>query len=211
MFRDVDYVRWANAETVHLLSYALDPAADGPEPVAEVDRDGAKTVVLAAYPMFTAEEAEELAADVDRHVVFPTHTPWTGVLDLDGTTVRASVGKATAKQYRALYEAERKRHGPALARDAWLAARRDLEASAEAEFDERFADAMKAYLAARVRVPAPTPALAERLDGRLGALAAVARAALARAEATNDREARTAAIAKVRAEFAGLPSFSTGK
>ena len=62
MFRDVDYVTWANAETIHLLSYALDKAAEGPEPLLTVDRDGAKTEVLAAYPMFTAAEAEELAA-----------------------------------------------------------------------------------------------------------------------------------------------------
>lgn len=205
MFRDVDYVTWANAETVHLLSYALDKHAEGPEPLLTVDRDGTRTEVLAAYPMFTADEAEELAADVDRHVKFPTHTPWVGVLATDGVTVLATAAKGTSKSYRALYDAERKKLPPPLARDAWLAARRSLEASAEAEFDERFADATKAYLAARAKVPAPTPALAERLDARLAALETAGKAALARAEGAKDGEARSAAVAKVRADFAGLP------
>lgn len=205
MFRDVDYVTWANAETVHLLSYALDKAAEGPEPLLSVDRDGAKTEVLAAYPMFTAAEAEELAADVDRHVKFPTHTPWVGVLAPDGVTVLASGGKGTSKSYRAMYDAERKKLPPPLARDAWLAARRSLEASAEAAFDERWADATKAYLAARAKVPAPTPAFAERLDARLASLETAGKDALARAEGAKDGEARSAAVAKVRADFAGLP------
>ncbi len=205
MFRDVDYVTWANAETIHLLSYALDKAAEGPEPLLTVDRDGAKTEVLAAYPMFTAAEAEELAADVDRHVKFPTHTPWVGVLAPDAVTVLASGGKGTSKSYRAMYDAERKKLPPPLARDAWLAARKSLDASAEAEFDERYAEATKAYLAARAKVPAPTPALAERLDARLAALETAGKAALARAEGAKDGEARSAAVAKVRADFAGLP------
>ena len=205
MFRDVDYVTWANAETVHLLSYALDKRAEGPEPLTTADRDGTKTEVLAAYPMFTAAEAAELAADVDRHVKFPTHTPWVGVLATDGVTVLATAAKGTSKSYRALYDAERKKLPPPLARDAWLAARRSLEASAEAEFDERYAEATKAYLAARAKVPAPTPALAERLDARLAALETAGKAALARAEASKDGEARSAAVAKVRADFAGLP------
>jgi hypothetical protein len=205
VFRDVDYVTWANAETVHLLSYALDPAAEGPEPVMRVDRDGAETEVLAAYPMFTATEAEELAADVDRHVKFPTKTPWVGVLAGDGVTVLAAGDKGTSKSYRAMYDAARKDRAPPLARDAWLAARRALDASAEAEFDERFAEATKAYLTARAQVPSPTPALLERLDARLAALETVGKAALARAEATRDGEARAVAVAKVRADFAGLP------
>ncbi|MFO0932637.1 MAG: hypothetical protein U1E39_07995 [Planctomycetota bacterium] len=201
----MDYVTWANAETIHLLSYALDKNAEGPEPLLTVDRDGAKTEVLAAYPMFTAAEAEELAADVDRHVTFPTHTPWVGVLAPDGVTVLASGAKGTSKSYRAMYDAERKKLPPPLARDAWLAARKALDASAEAEFDERYAEATKAYLAARAKVPAPTPALAERLDARLAALETAGKAALARAEATKDGEARSAAVAKARADFAGLP------
>lgn len=205
MFRDVDYVTWANAETIHLLSYALDKAAEGPEPLTTADRDGTKTEVLAAYPMFTAAEAEELAADVDRHVKFPTHTPWVGVLAPDAVTVLASGGKGTPKSYRAMYEAERRKLPPPLPRDAWLAARRALETSAEAELDERFAVATKAWLEARAKVPAPTPAFAERIDARLASLEAAGKAALARAEATKDGEARTAAVAKVRADFAGLP------
>lgn len=206
MFQDADYIRWANEETVHLLSYALDPAASAPEPVRDADRDGVPTSVLVAYPMFTPDEAKELAEDVDRHVKFPMHTPWVGVLAADGATVLASGTKGTSATYRALYDAERRKLGPALPRATWLEVVRRLDASAEAELDERFAAAVDDAVAARDLAPKPSPALAERLEARLEALRGAARAALERAERVVDREARAAAVAKARADFARLPA-----
>lgn len=208
MFQDDEYIRWANERTVHLLSYALDPNASKPEPLATTTRDGAEVEVLLRYPMFTASEAERLAADVDVHVTFPMHTPWVGVLALDGKTVLAQGTKGTPKEYRALYDAEQKKLGSPVPRPVWEAVRAALARSADADFEERWPEAVKAALAARDAVEAPPATLAERITARLASLEQARARALAAAAALRDDKARAAAQEKARADFAGLPEPS---
>ena len=62
MFRDPEYLKWANDETIHVFAYSLDPDATKPEPMVDVDRDGTKASVFKAYPMFTSDEMESLRA-----------------------------------------------------------------------------------------------------------------------------------------------------
>ena len=215
MFHDADYVKWANENTIHVLSYSLDPNAEGPEPTKSVERerDGEKekVEVLALYPMFTANEAEALVNEVNAGVKFPTHTPWVGVISPDGSTVLASGAKGTSKQYRELYEAEQKKLGAPVPRDAWKKAVAALEASGNAEFDGAWKKAVETGLAAKAAVPTPPPPLAERITTRLDALEKAGRARIAEAKALKDPAARAKALAEVRAAFAGLACAADAK
>jgi hypothetical protein len=205
VFHDADYVKWANENTVHALSYSLDKNATTPEPVLDVERNGEKTEVLAMYPMFSKSEADDLVNELDGKVKFPTHTPWVGVIALDGTTVLATAARGTSKQYRELYEAEQKKLGVAVPRSVWQRVRKLLDTSASADLDEKYAEAIKAVLDAKATVKDAPKALAEKIASRLEALDDIGRTRLEDAGRLRDLKARDAAIAKVKSEFAGLP------
>jgi hypothetical protein len=206
VFHDPEYVRWANEKTVHVLSYDLDKNADAPEPTLEVERDGVKVTVLAAYPMFTPNEADVVAREANAAVKFPLATPWTGVIAPDGT-VLASLKKATAKEFRELYDAEqKKRPGPTLSRPDWKRIRTLLEESTALEFDERWPEAVAKAAEARGVAKEPPAPLAERVAARFDALDAVARLKIEALDKIADPDARAKARASVKTDFRGLPS-----
>jgi len=203
VFHDADYVTWANRETVHVLSYSLDPDAPAPEALVEVEREGEKVETLKMYPMFTLAEAEMLVVEINAAVVFPTHTPWAGVLSPDGKRILAEEpGKKGPKEYRALCEEQQKTLGAPFDRARWSKIRAAVDVSSNAEFDEKWAEATKAALEARAlaKDDAPKP-LAERVATRVESLGKIAKDKIAEAEAAKD----AAAVARLRAAFAGLP------
>src|SRR5262245_2307460 len=159
--------------------------------------------------MFTADEATDLVDAVYASVKFTLHTPWVGVVGLDGTTTLATTAKGTSTSYRELYEVEQKKLGAVLPRPIWQKVRKDLEASSEADFDEKYAAATKAVLDAKAALDAatktPPKALAERVATRIEALDKAGRARLEAASQLKDAKAREAAVAKAKADFAGLP------
>src|SRR5262245_20495551 len=103
--------------------------------MVEVERDGAKVSVFAAYPMFTPDEMTFLLGELGKRVEFPTKTPWSGVLSPDGKQRLGEIGRAGAKEFRALYEAGQKKLGTPLDRKTWLRVRALVKTSAEADFD----------------------------------------------------------------------------
>ncbi len=206
MFHDAAYVTWANEQTIHVMSYSLDKNDPKPEPVVEIERDGAKVETLAMYPMLTPNEAEALVNEVNAAVTFPTSTPWSGVISpVDGKTVLAEMKKGTSKEFRALYEAEQKKLGPVLARPVWQKVVADLSASTEAEFDEKFAEAVKRALEAKALVKEPTKALGERMQARLDGLERLGREKLEAAQKEKDAAKRAKALSSIAADFKGLP------
>lgn len=207
MFQDPEYVRWANESTVHVLSYDVFKDADEPEPLVDGERGGEKVKVIAAYPMFTLVEADLVAREVNAAVKFPLSAPWAGVIGQDGSTVLASVKKATAKEFRELYETEQKKlAGPTLPREAWRKARRLLEESTADEFDEKWAPAVSKALAAKGVAKELSPAMAERVAARLEGLEAVAKDRIAALDKVADPAVRSKARAAIKADFKGLPS-----
>jgi hypothetical protein len=206
VFESRDYVAWANASTVHLISYYVAPEDQEAEPTQEVERDGAKVSALVSYPDFTPLEMELLIRGIDQRLQFPEKTPWAGVISPDGRTVLAAKpGKASAKDFREAYEAEAKKLGPSISRDAWLEACAWLRASTEAEVDERWADAVapaRKALAASVAYP---KALRARVVGQVEALHA-ARQARLEAAARLPAAERAKETARLEAAFAGLPA-----
>lgn len=206
MFHDAEYVAWANESTIHAMSYSLDKDEPKPEPLVEVTRDGEKIETLAMYPMLTSAEAETLVNEINRAVLFPTSTPWSGVISpVDGSTILAEMKKGTAKEFRALYEAEQKKLGPVVPRPLWKKVVAAVSASTEAEFDEKFADAVRLALEARSLVKDPPKTLAERITARVDALEKVGRDRLGEALALKDGSKRTAAVGAVAVAFKGLP------
>jgi hypothetical protein len=204
VFHDAEYVAWANRETVHVISYSLDPEAPKPEPVVDVERDGEKVQVLQMYPMFTMAEAEAIVNEVNSAVLFPTKTPWAGVIAPDGKKILAEEpGKKGPKEFRALYEEQQKALGPTLDRPTWSKIRAALEASSSAEFDEKWAEATKAALEARSLAKDPPKPLAERVATRVESLAKIAKDRIAEAEKAKD----AASVARLRAAFGGLPGL----
>jgi len=206
VYHDAAYVSWANAQTIHVMSYSLDKEAEKPEPLVEIERDGAKVETLAMYPMLTPSEAEALVNEVNAAVMFPTSTPWSGVISpLDGKTVLGELTKGTSKEFRALYEAEQVKLGPTLARPLWRKVVASLSASTEAEFDEKFAEAVKFALEAKALVKEPTKALGERMQARLDGLERIGRERLEVARGEKDAAKRAKALAALAADFKGLP------
>jgi hypothetical protein len=206
VFLDPEYVRWANEKTVHVLSYDLYKDADKPEPTVEVERDGEKVTVLAAYPMFTASEVDLIAREVNAAVKFPLTAPWAGVVSPDGK-VLASLKKATAKEFRELYETEQKKlTGPVLARGPWKSIRTLLEESTTLEFDEKWAGSVSKALAARAVAKELPPPLAERVQARLDSLDAVAKTRIDALDKIKDPAARAKAREAIRVDFKGIPS-----
>lgn len=207
MFQDAEYVTWANEKTIHVLSYSLDENADKPEPTTEVERDGEKVTVLAMYPMFTLNEADLLVREVNAAFKFPTSTPWTGVIGTDGKTILASIAKrATSKEFREMYDAEQKKlTGPVLSKPDWKAIRKSLEESSNAEFDEKFPEAIKAALAANAVAKDVPLALRERLEARFSSLRNAKDSKTEDAAKIKDAAKREAALARVAKDFEGLP------
>ena len=207
MFRDPEYVKWANESTIHVMSYSLDKAAEpDSEPLVEGTRDGEKVQVFAMYPALTPNEAEAVVNEVNAALKFPTSTPWSGVISpLDGKTVLAEMKKGTAKEFRALYEAEQKKLGATLPRDVWKKTVAALAASLEAEFDDKLADAVKLALEAKGLVKDPPKPLAERLETRISALEKAGRSRLDAALQAKDTASRAKALDRVATDFKGLP------
>ena len=205
VFGDPAYVRWANEKTIHAISYWLDPKDEVPEDDVERERDGEKVAVLSRHPALTRAEAETFVNEVDKAVKFPTKTPWAGVVSPDGTTVLAELKTGSSKDFRALYDAQQKKLGPQVPRAVWSAVRKDLTGSSEAEFDERWAEAVTHALAARDAVKdAPKP-LAERIATRIEALDKEGTKRVVAAEALPDAGARRKALEAVQTAFKGLP------
>lgn len=205
VFCDPAYARWANEKTIHAISYWLDPKDEVPEDDVERDRDGEKVAVLSRHPALTRAEAETFVNEVDKSVKFPTKTPWAGIVSPDGSTVLAELRTGSSKDFRALYDAQQKKLGPQLPRPVWSAIRKDLSASSDAEFDERWAEAVTHAIAARdAGKDAPRP-LAERIATRLEALDKEGMKRLTAAEALSDGSARRKALDEVAATFRGLP------
>lgn len=204
VYGDPAYVKWANERTIHAISYWLDPNDELPEEDVERERDGVKVRVIARHPALTRAEAETFVNEVDRSVKFPTKTPWAGVIAPDGTTVLAEIRTGTAKDFRALYDAEQKKLGPQLPRARWQAIRKELAASSDAEFDERWAEAVAHAIAARdAGKDAPRP-LAERIETRVEALEKEGTRRLEAARGLADAAARAKACEGVAATFRGL-------
>ena len=203
IFHDADYVTWANAETVHVLSYSIDAEADKPEPMLEVVRDGEKVKVLAQFPMFRPEETEVLLAELNTHVKYPKTTPWTGVVDSTGK-VLAEKKSGTATQFREMYEAEQKKMGAFLPRRDWLAVRAALQASSDAEAAEDWKKATRSALDARaLRKDFPAP-VEERVVARLATLSKEAQRQREAAAKEKDATKRAALLAQIDASFPGL-------
>ena len=210
VFHDADYVAWANAETVHVLSYSIDAEADKPEPLVEVDRGGEKVKVLAIFPMFRPEETEVLLAELNVHVKYPKTTPWTGVVESTGK-VLAEVQKGTSKEFRALYDAEQKKMGEFLPRREWVSVRAALQASSDAENAEEWKKATLSALDARHIKKEFPAAVEERVRARLSSLDTEAKRQLEAAEKEKDAAKRTAALVRINADFAGLPAVAKVK
>jgi hypothetical protein len=210
VFLDPEYVKWTE-ETVHVLSYDLDPNAEAPEPMVEVERDGEKVSVFAAYPMFTPGEMTFLLGELGKRVDFPTKTPWSGVLSPDGKQRLGEVGRATAKEFRALYEAGQKKLGAPLERKTWLRVRELLKASADADFDEDWKKAVTAALEARGLEKGLTQPLVEAIEARIASLEGTCKDRVRDARKEKDAAKSAAALAKLRADFAGLPCAEDAK
>ena len=206
MFQDPEYVKWANEETVHVLSYSIDLNAERPEPLAEVERDGEKVTVLAMYPMFTETEVAYLVNETNVRVKFPEKTPWSGVLSPDGTTVLAEIKKAPAKEFRALFDEQQKKIGKPLARAAWLEANRLLTESSEAEVNGEWGKAVKAVLGAKTAVRDCPKPLADRIEGQREALDNQGLSQIRDAEKAKDPAKRRAELGRIAADFKGLPA-----
>lgn len=207
MFHDAEYVKWANEHTIHVMSYSLDKNATKPEPLVDVSRDDGTVEALAAFPMFTPNEAEALVNEINAAVTFPTSTPWSGVISpADGKTVLAEIKNGTAKDFRALYDAEAKKLPAPLARETWKKSAAALAASTEAEFDEKFAAAVKLALEAKALVKEPTKAMAERLDARAAALEKIGRERLDAAMKEKDAVKRAKALGTIAADWKGMPA-----
>ena len=207
MFHDAEYVKWANENTIHAMSYSLDKDAKKPEPMINVSRDDGTVEALAAFPMFTANEAEALVNEINSAVTFPTSTPWSGVISpVDGKTVLAEMKNGTAKEFRALYDAEQKKLGASVPRALWKKVVADLSASTEAEFDEKFADAVKRVLEAGTLVKDPPKPLLERIEARKAGMEKIGRDRLAAALKEKDPAKRAKAIAAVATDWKGLPA-----
>ena len=204
MFRDPEYVKWANAETVHVFAYSLDPDAEKPEPMVEVPREGTKVSVFKAFPMFTPDEMESIRGDLEKRLKYPATTPWAGVIDPDGMKVLVEVRKGTAKEFRAAYDAEQAKRGKAFPRADWLKVRAAIQASTDAEFDSGWKKAVDSALAARDAGKAAPVPLKEAIDARLASLTAAAKAQLEAAKKTKDAAERDKAVAKVRDDFGAL-------
>lgn len=206
MFRDADYVAWANEATIHVISYSLDKDNLKPEPLVEVTRGGEKVETLEMYPMLTPNEAEAIVNEVNSAILFPTSTPWSGVISpADGKTILAEMKKGTAKDFRALYETEQKKLGASVPRAVWKKVAAGLSASTEAEYDEKFAAAVKSAIEAKGLVKDPPKPLAERIDARIGSLEKIGRERLETAQKETDAAKRTKAIGAVASDFKGLP------
>ena len=206
MFQDPEYVKWANEETIHLLSYSLDLNAERPEPLAEVERDGEKVTVLAMYPMFTETEAAYLVNETNVKVKFPEKTPWSGVISPDGTTVLAEIKKATAKEYRELFDEQQKKVGKPLARAAWLEANRLLTESSEAEVNGEWGKAVAAALGAKKAVGECSKPFADRIQGQTEALNGSGLSQIADAKKQKDPAKRLKELERIVADFKGLPA-----
>jgi hypothetical protein len=204
VFEDAAYVAWANEATIHVLSYDVHADAD-PEPLVEVERDGGKVSVFAAYPTFTPDEMRLLLGEIGKRVDFPLHTPWAGVLSPDGKKVLAEVVKGGPKEFRAAYEEGQKKLGTPYPRAAWKKVRAAVQASIDAEYAEQWKRAAAAALEARSLSKGAPPPLAERVDARVASLVTEGRRLLADAKKQKRAADATAAEAKVREDFAGIP------
>jgi hypothetical protein len=207
VFENRDYVAWANESTVHLISYYIAPEDDAAEPRQEVEREGEKALALVNYPDFTALDMELLIRGIDSRLQFPEKTPWAGVLSSDGLKILvAKPGGASAKEFRALYDAEAKKFGPSVPRPAWLKTTELLRKSAEAEVDERWADAVATAKEAYEIASGSPKALRGRVVGQVEALHAV-RTRRLEALAKLPEAARAKEAAKVEADFKSLPAL----
>jgi hypothetical protein len=215
VFQDPEYVKWANAETIHLLSYDLQPDLEGgaKEEMATVEREGEKVEVLAHYPMFTADEITSLLNEIGSRLEFPTKTPWEGLLSPDGKKILWDnpEKKRTAKDFREAYEAEQKKAGKVLPKADWAKVCALIERSKAADADSKFREAVTAILEAKAAAkdyPAP---LVARIQSWADTLNAEGESLLDDAKATKDPAARSKAVAKVAADFAGLPVAEAAK
>jgi hypothetical protein len=207
VFENRDYVAWANESTVHLISYYIAPEDADAEPKQEVEREGEKVAALVNYPGFTALDMEILIRGIDQRLQFPEKTPWAGVLSPNGLTILAAKpGTASAKEFRALYEAEAKKLGPSVPRPLWLKASELLRKSSEAEVDERWADAVAAAKEAYEISGTFPKAMRDRVVGQVEALHDV-RTRRLEAAAKLSGDARIKETAKVEAEFRALPAL----
>lgn len=204
MFQDPEYVRWANEATIHVIAYSLDPNAEKPEPMVEVDRDGTKTKVFEAYPAFTPEEMQELRGEIEPKVKYPIKTPWAGVLSPDGKQAFSEVTKGASKDFRAAYEAGQKKLGAPLDRATWKKIRAAIEASTNAEFDGDWRKAVTSAIEARDAAKSVPPPLGERIEARISSLVDAGKARLAAARKEKMAADAAKAEAKVLADFAGL-------
>ncbi len=204
-------MKWANDETIHVFAYSLDPDQSKPEPMVEVTRDGAKVEVFKDFPMFTADEMYSLRGELEKRILYPTSTPWSGVIDASNSNILVELKKASMKEFRAAYETEQKKHGPTLARADWLKIRAALQASTDAEFDGAWKTAVIQAVAARdAGKTAPVP-LKEAIDARLTSITAAGKAQLETAEKTKDPAERAKAVAKVVEDFKALPLVPDAK
>lgn len=211
MFRDPEYLKWANDETIHVFAYSLDPDATKPEPMVDVDRDGTKASVFKAYPMFTSDEMESLRGELEKRLLYPSHTPWAAVVDADGMKILVELTKSTAKEFRSAYEAEQKKHGLTLGRADWLKIRAAIQASTDAEFDGAWKKAVESAVAARDAGKAAPAPMKEAIDARLASLASAGKTQLDAAKNTKDSAERAKAVAKVLEDFRALPLHDDGK
>jgi hypothetical protein len=207
VFESKDYATWASRATVHVMSYYIAPEDDAAEPTKEVEREGEKVNVLLAYPDFTKLDMEILRRGIDTKLVFPEKTPWAGVVSPDGTTVLAEKkGSASAKEYRELYDAEAKKLGPSMSREEWRAVSALLAKAMAAEVSERWKEAVAAAREAHERTREASTALRTRVAGQVEGLHAVRERLVEAAKASKDEAARAKELARVEAEFAGLPA-----
>ena len=206
MFQDPEYLKWANEETIHVLSYSIDLEAPNPEPLAEVERDGEEVLVIAMYPMLTENEAAFLVNDLNAKVKFPVTTPWSGVIAPDGTTILAEMKKGTKKEFRALYEEQQKKYGTPMPRAAWLETNRLLSASGEAEATGEWRNAVAAALAAKKAAGECPKPLAERIAAQTDALDQAGTGQVESAQKQKDPAKRTKELGRIAADFAGLPA-----
>jgi hypothetical protein len=200
---DPGYVRWADEASVHVLSYVIDPKV--PDPTVVVERDGEKTDVLARFPQFTVDEADFLAREVVGKVKVPESKPWAAVLSPDGKRVLATLVRATAAEFQDAYEGAQEELGRPFPRAAWKAVVDALARSSAAEVDERWKDAVSAAVEARrLAKEAPKP-LRDRAEGQVEALSAARERLVEAAKAIEDAAARAKELARVEADFVGLP------
>jgi hypothetical protein len=204
VYEDAAYARWANDKTIHVMSYYIAPEDQAAELTKEVERDGEKVSVLVAYPDFTKDDMESLMRGIDSKLTIPEKTPWAGVISPDGKTVLAQkMGKATAKEFRELYETEAKKLGPVLPRETWTKACAALAKSTEAEADNRWKDAVAAVVEMRPSLESFPKALRDRFAGQIEALEAARDRMRDEAQKLPEKK-RAEALAKVDADFGPL-------